>query len=144
MMCRKRKSRILWDKTREQNASMITFAKAVAYELQPIDMSSMVIPPLSEVVEYCTNLIKQAGQRSSRGIQSCTKFLLKRTAKEWAAVITFAIYWKGVVHLHRTLDAGPSVLIITALFIIFSVGLGDTKDGNTLSAYSGEFDSSSF
>jgi len=137
MICRKRKSRQLWDKTREQNASMMTFVKAVAYELQPIDMSSMAIPPLSEVVEYSINLIKQAGQVSSMGIKSFAKFLLRRTAKEWAAAITFVGYWKGVVYLHRTLDAGPSVLIITALVIILSVGLGDTKDGNTsLSAYS--------
>jgi hypothetical protein len=136
MISRKRKSRQLWDKTREQNASMMTFVKAVAYELQPIDMSSMAIPPLSEVVEYSTSLTKQAGQVSSRGLKSFAKFLSRRTAKEWAAAITFVGYWKGVVYLHRTLDAGPSVLMITALVIIFSVGLGDTKDGNTLSAYS--------
>ena len=121
---------------------MMTFVKAVAYELQPIDMSSMAIPPLSEVVEYSTSLTKQAGQVSSRGLKSFAKFLSRRTAKEWAAAITFIGYWKGVVYLHRTLDAGPSVLMITALVIIFSVGLGDTKDGNTLSAYSGEFNSS--
>ncbi len=140
MISRKRQSRQLWDKTKEQNASTMTFVKAIAYELQPIDISGMEIPPLSEVVEYSSSLIKQAGQVSFRSITSFVKFLLRRTAKEWAVAIAFIGYWKGVVYLHRTLDAGPSVLMITALVIIFSVGLGDTKDGNTLSAYSGEFD----
>lgn len=40
------------------------------------------------------------------------------------------------MYLHKEFDAGPVVLILTALLLIFTIGLGDHQDGEALSAYS--------
>lgn len=44
-------------------------------------------------------------------------------------------YYYFLKWIHETLSAGPFVLMITVLIGIFTIGLGDTADGN-LSAYS--------
>lgn len=47
----------------------------------------------------------------------------------------FGYYW-FVRFVHEALDAGPIVLILTALTLIFSIGLSDEENRGGLSAYS--------
>jgi hypothetical protein len=66
------------------------------------------------------------------------EFLQRRSRKQWIGFICLIGYWKLLVFLHRTLDAGPSFLILTALVLIFTIGLGDDSNHGQehLSAYS--------
>jgi hypothetical protein len=49
------------------------------------------------------------------------------------------LYWKFIVWVHGAMDAGPVVLILTALVLIFTIGLKDKSENDSedgLSAYS--------
>jgi hypothetical protein len=46
------------------------------------------------------------------------------------------LYYAFVRWVHYALDAGPIVLIITALIAIFTIGLGDDETNDGVSAYS--------
>ena len=46
------------------------------------------------------------------------------------------VYWRLVIYLHRALDAGPMVLILTSLVGILTFGLGDGGGEDGVSAYS--------
>lgn len=46
------------------------------------------------------------------------------------------VYYYVVRMVHNLLDAGPLMVIVTALVIIFTIGLGDTATRDGVSAYS--------
>ena len=50
--------------------------------------------------------------------------------------MAIALYYVFLRWIHATLDAGPVVLILTALTSIFTVGLSDQANSDGLSAYS--------
>lgn len=70
-------------------------------------------------------------------IPTVVRFIKERPLRHWMIPSILFIYWKLVVYLHEKLDAGPFVLIMTVLVIIFTVGLGDHGDDKeNMSAYS--------
>lgn len=114
--------------------------KAILYELQPIDLMHSelnLIGFLKKVIRY----IKSTYEFGRERIPLVLNFVKSRSQKEWALLVGAIVYWKIVVFLHKSLEAGPSVIIITILIGIFTVGLGDhdsSGNGNEgrLSAYS--------
>jgi hypothetical protein len=57
------------------------------------------------------------------------------TLKQWMIVAGVVCYYGAVRWIHYALEAGPVVIILTALIAIFTVGLGDNENDG-LSAYS--------
>jgi hypothetical protein len=64
------------------------------------------------------------------------KFVRNLTLKHWMIVGAVLLYYAAVRWIHHVLEAGPVVIIVTALVAIFTVGLGDNRDPDGLSAYS--------
>ena len=149
---RKRVSRNLWDKARKPSTSNNTAAatataskamsilKAIIYELQPIDLMHHHSDLRTNIFQGITNTVT----KSIKILPPILTFLQRRSIKEWLSFLFIIGYWKIVVYFHKTLDAGPFIIILTALVIIFTIGLGDNNNdnhqagsnGNNLSAYS--------
>lgn len=136
-----RRSRAIWDETRKPNAKRGALAKAILYELQPIRLPTMDIHSLQScVVKWSINVgfvcrsLVLVWLPSWMGI--VWKFSRNRSVREWSFIGAALAYWKLVVFLHRTLDAGPSFLMLSAIIAIFTIGLGDNSNSGQLSAYS--------
>lgn len=138
---RKPVSRAIWnDVRRAKGVVNMALLKAILYELQPIDLMHSelnLIGFLKKVIRY----IKSTYEFGRERIPLVLNFVKSRSQKEWALLVGAIVYWKIVVFLHKSLEAGPSVIIITILIGIFTVGLGDhdsSGNGNEgrLSAYS--------
>lgn len=143
-------SRSLWDDAKkagvEHGRVNTALLKAILYEIQPIDLmySDLSINALRK--EYCSisklwSKVSHIADFVGDKFPKIVQFVKDRSLKEWAALIGCLLYWKTVVFLHKTLDAGPSIIIITALIAIFTVGLGDHdgnqgENGERVSAYS--------
>lgn len=128
---RKRVSRELWDKARKANKKSFInkhLFKAILYELQPIDViyTNHSLNILS--------IIKSFWKFTIDFSKACWNIGKSVKKIHYLFIVGFIIYWKLVKYLHELLDAGPSILMLTALVLIFTIGLGDSKEG--LSAYS--------
>lgn len=127
---RKRVSRSLWDKARNPNTPNRPLAifKAILYELQPVDF--MHSRGGFQIHEICKT-IKTSSHEFVYQVKNITptvvRVIRETPFRHWMIPSIFFIYWKLVVYLHEKLDAGPVVLIITVLVIIFTVGLGDSS-----------------
>ena len=143
-------SRSLWDDAKkasvEHGRVNTAFLKAILYEIQPIDFMYSDFSMNSFRKEYCSisklrSTVRHTADFVGDKFPKIVQFVKDRSLKEWAVLIGCLLYWKTVVFLHRTLDAGPSIIIITALIAIFTVGLGDHdgnqgENGERVSAYS--------
>lgn len=136
-----RRSRAIWDETRKPNAKRGALVKAILYELQPIRLPTMDVHSLQScVVKWSINVgfvcrsLVLVWLPSWMGI--VWKFSRNRSVREWSFIGAALAYWKLVVFLHRTLDAGPSFLMLSAIIAIFTIGLGDNSNSGQLSAYS--------
>lgn len=132
------RSRVLWDQTNRSSHSKFTswivaWMRAILYELQPIRFSEIdwkfftrTLNRASQAVWYCFKSVPTV-------FRILILFLRKRTL----LVAGIAIYALFVRWIHDTIEAGPIVLMITSLALIFTIGLSD-NDGNEkrLSAYS--------
>ncbi len=135
-MARKRVSRSIWDEARESNAPPTSILRAFLYEVQPVDLTQFDFN-LNYIRHKSVGACQLAVRWLLSFIQCIVKFLYQRSLKEWGFVMVILVYWRVLVYFHQTLDAGPMLLILTALILIFTIGLGDHQDGETLSAYSG-------
>ncbi|GFH47819.1 hypothetical protein CTEN210_04295 [Chaetoceros tenuissimus] len=129
---RKRISRELWDKARKANKKSylnIHLFKAILYELQPIDVLYT-----NHSFENIPSILKSLWAFAASAIKACWKFVKSLKRIHYLSIMGVIFYWKMVKYLHELLDAGPSILILTVLALIFTIGLGDSKEG--LSAYS--------
>ena len=145
----KRVSRKLWDDTRKSPRNYLAIFHAILYELQPLDFmhrredrkNFLLLRFLSFTN---TNINNNSLNDSFLAVRRWTlstawEFLRCRSRKEWLGFICLLGYWKLLVFLHHALDAGPSFLILTALVLIFTIGLGDESQQQGqehLSAYS--------
>lgn len=138
---RKPVSRAIWNDVRKAKGVVnMALLKAILYELQPIDLMHSelnLIGFLKKVIRYTKVTYEFVREK----IPLVLNFVQSRSQKEWALLVGAIVYWKIVVFLHKSLEAGPSVIIITILIGIFTVGLGDhdsSGNGNEgrLSAYS--------
>ena len=132
------RSRVLWDQTIRSRHTKFTswivaWMRAILYEVQPIRFSetdwkffTRTLNRASQAVWYCFKSVPTV-------FRILILFLRKRTL----LVAGIAIYGLFVRWIHDTIEAGPIVLMITSLALIFTIGLSD-NDGNEerLSAYS--------
>jgi len=129
-----RRARSIWE-TRKENAPKTALLKAILYELQPVRFCT-IQPAIANFLQltsyFITKLIPQA-------FKTFFHFLCSRSIRQWLCLLGLVLYWQTVTYFHRLLDAGPIILIITALVIIFTVGLGDNSspdDEGYISPYS--------
>ena len=129
-----KRSRALWDETRD--GGIRAWVRAICYELQPIRLSKsnrkQALATLQTLAQNLISLIL--------GIPHVCKsliiFVANRTLRQWMVVGAVLLYYFFIRWVHETLDAGPVVLILTALTLIFTIGLGDDENRAGLSAYS--------
>ena len=130
---RKRVSRELWDKARKANKKSFInkhLFKAILYELQPMDVIYT-----NHSSDNILSIIKSLWKFTIDFSKACWKFGKRANKIHYLFIVGFLVYWKLVKYLHELLDAGPSILILTALALIFTFGLGDDSSKG-LSAYS--------
>ena len=135
-----KRSRALWDNARRPYANrweaVRPWLRAILYELQPIRSSEL--PAMNGILQC----LRRTGASVWHGIHYQIPVLLRivyaffaqRTQREWSLAVGALLYYVAVRWIHHALDAGPIVLIITALVGIFTIGLGENTDG--ISAYS--------
>jgi len=125
------RSRAIWDEARKQDAPCSAYIRAILYELQPIRFSTLKLDEmLYKVKKFLSQLLK---------LFVCLfENLAKRkwSFNEIKSIIILILYVYGVLYLHRLFDAGPVIVISTALIIIFTIGLSDNPNGDAVSAYS--------
>ena len=141
-----RRARSLWDETRKPHVPRTkALIRAILYELQPIRFSTLNINTgtFSFIRTKTTTLIQKVPKITKSfvtvSLPRLTKislaFLRNRSLRQWACLVAFILYWKIVIYLHDLLHAGPIVMIITVLTIIFTVGLGDDNVGSDEEGY---------
>jgi hypothetical protein len=119
------------------NAPRAALLHAILYELQPIRFSSIDFSAItsslrslwSGSVSFVTDTVPSLW-RGSYGI------VRGMTGRHWLGVGAIVAYYYLVRFVHRILDAGPILVILTALVTIFTIGLGDTATQGGISAYS--------
>lgn len=129
-----KRSRAIWDETK--HGGMRAWVNAICYELQPIRLSKST---REEAVATLVSIVKTISSLILAIPSICKSFLMflsRRTLKQWAIIGAVLVYYWFVRFIHEALDAGPIVLILTALTLIFSIGLSDEENREGLSAYS--------
>lgn len=135
-----KRSRALWDHARRPYSNWkdgcLSWMQAFLYELQPIRMS---LSDFRAWKKRISNLIVNAGdfvtKTTPTGCKILVSFLTRLNRQQWALLAAIVLYYVFVRVVHDVLEAGPIVLILTALGAIFTVGLSD-EETNGLSAYS--------
>lgn len=127
-----KRSRSLWEKARQEK-SLRDYATAILYELQPVRLSTVQ----NQTFNFRHNVLPQLPSQSRKFaaiVWGVTKWLAKFLLCHKTHVIGLLLYYAMVRMIHERLQAGPAVLIVTALVWIFTAGLSDApREG--LSAY---------
>ena len=133
-----KRSRALWDNARRPHghwsAAAVPWCRAVLYELQPVRRSQL--PDMRLVrqrLAATVRLLVQVGL--PRTCQAVTTWIGQRSRREWMWLTAALVYYAAVRWIHSVLEAGPVVLIITALIAIFTIGLSDEGNADGISAY---------
>lgn len=71
--------------------------------------------------------LKQVPWHCWQFLQLIGSFLCQRTLRQWSYVGATLVYAIVVYWVHSTLEAGPIILMMTALVAIFTVGLSDDE-----------------
>ncbi|VEU40797.1 unnamed protein product [Pseudo-nitzschia multistriata] len=129
-----KRSRALWDATRD--GGWRAWAAAICYELQPIRLSKANRKHAVETVESLLRNLLSLVLGIPPVSKSIVLFAASRSPKQWLFLGAVVSYYYFIRWVHETLDAGPAVLILTALTLIFTIGLGDDENQGGLSAYS--------
>jgi Uncharacterized conserved domain (SAYSvFN) len=115
------------------------YVRAILYEIQPIRYS-VFVSSFRSWYRYCVQASLSIIVRCKKWIPDVIKYSIysirSLTLDQWKWIIAIALYYSFVRWIHAALDAGPVVIVLTVLAIIFTVGLSDEKDPNGLSAYS--------
>eukprot|EP00536_Pseudo-nitzschia_multiseries_P008573 jgi/Psemu1/198439/e_gw1.219.40.1 len=129
-----KRSRALWDATTD--GGWRAWVNAICYELQPIRLSKsnreQAVKTLQTLFHNLVSLILGI----PRVCKSVLVFASRRTWKQWMVLGIVVAYYYFIRWVHEALDAGPVVLILTALTVIFTIGLSDDENRGGLSAYS--------
>lgn len=111
---------------------------AILYELQPLRFSQYINSPSAGIIPVGKQIITFLGKVSSFFAGTFLPWtwstLRNLTRQQSLVAASTVIYYLAIRWIHEKLDAGPLVLIITALVAIFTTGLRDKADGE-LSAY---------
>jgi Uncharacterized conserved domain (SAYSvFN) len=135
-----KRSRALWDHARddEHGSRHKSLIRAVLYELQPLRYSEFAAYKASTVQNSRTavsSLYTLCAQSLPSVAKQTVHFSRNMSSSQWKFVAAAIAYYIFVRWIHAVLDAGPVVLIVSALVAIFTVGLSD-EDSDGLSAYS--------
>ena len=152
------RSRALWDNCRSTNVhydetsassthgllswrqyTLSRYLRAILYEIQPIRYS-VLVSNFSDTYRYfsitCSNIFIWSRSWVPHAFNQIMHTVRSLTGNQWKWTIAIALYYVFLRWIHATLDAGPVVLILTALTVIFTVGLSDQTNMDGLSAYS--------
>jgi Uncharacterized conserved domain (SAYSvFN) len=135
-----KRSRALWQRDDDSMAyyGSSAFRNAVIYELQPLRWNEWTSQQ-DWVVAALRSLLKSL-QTTFRRLPAAArvvwKWLNDRTGRQWLYCSAALFYYAAVRYIHYQLEAGPIVIIITALVAIFTVGLSDSRNDGLPSAYS--------
>lgn len=131
------RSRALWDEARMPNAPRAALLHAILYELQPIRFSSIDVSAIaSSLRSLWSGSVSFVTETVPYLLHGSYRILRSMTGRQWMIVGAIVAYYYLVRFVHRLLDAGPILVITTALVTIFTIGLGDTATQDGLSAYS--------
>jgi Uncharacterized conserved domain (SAYSvFN) len=136
------KSRALWDNATGHSPwpqRLQFLLRALLYELQPVRFA-VWRSNSSEGLWWC----RQACGSFVVGCRTWIPYLIRGTVvivsrltwNQWKGIGCIVLYCLFIRWIHRALDAGPLVLIVTTLAMIFTVGLSDDAHRDGLSAYS--------
>eukprot|EP00549_Striatella_unipunctata_P009601 CAMPEP_0118711684 /NCGR_PEP_ID=MMETSP0800-20121206/24260_1 /TAXON_ID=210618 ORGANISM="Striatella unipunctata, Strain CCMP2910" /NCGR_SAMPLE_ID=MMETSP0800 /ASSEMBLY_ACC=CAM_ASM_000638 /LENGTH=254 /DNA_ID=CAMNT_0006616377 /DNA_START=90 /DNA_END=851 /DNA_ORIENTATION=+ len=137
------KSRRLWQKALAPNAPRSAMLKAILYEIQPVRISTLRNGPawVKEQASSAHGIYREIADEVKILLnhEDLKDYMREKTIKwkqhmPWFAI--FMMYAWAVWTVHKWLDAGPMMVIVTLLVMIFTVGLGDRKGDGVMSAYS--------
>ena len=137
-----RRSRVIWDQTTRNDHETVSswilaWIRAILYELQPVRFAEIDWKYFTRTF----NGIAQAGLYCLKCLPTIIRVLAMFVRKQKFLVLSLVLYAYAVRWIHETLDAGPIVLILTTLVLIFTIGLSDNNNNDNnneerLSAYS--------
>lgn len=139
-----KRSRALWDRTRLPHASKkeqwSSLWAALSYELQPFRLHAGWTEDVQRRwISGRHGMVRVLHAVPVVGRRFLTWFMT-RSRREYGMAVGAMVYYLFVRVMHAVLDAGPMVLILTALIAIFTIGLGDNDNNDpengVLSAYS--------
>ena len=134
------RSRALWDRVEwcddDSHLSWRAVGRAIRYELQPV-RGHQIRAWADAVGPILRTLPTQLG----RGVVVTLETLhsgvkLVGPHLDWRYVVGVIVYCGAVRWIHQQLEAGPFVVILTVLALIFTIGLSDEENDGSLSAYS--------
>lgn len=132
-----RRSRVLWNDARRPDGNWTATARAILYELQPIRLSTF---DTARVVTAARSISSTAWQLFGQilpGIVQETGLRVARlTARQWAIAGGVGVYFYIIRIVHKAIEAGPLVILVTLVILMFTIGLGDEDNRDGLSAYS--------
>jgi len=113
----------------------MSYVRAVLYELQPTRFSDIDIPATMLSIRQNASILYNTVSEVTQIVYEFVKHLDRR---EWTMIGAFGIWLYVVRFAHRVLDAGPMAVILSALVLIFTIGLddGDGSNNGGVSAYS--------
>ena len=149
-----KRSRALWDNVRSPTTTtnrLVSWLRAILYELQPIRFSqinsnnnnnnNLLLSWKLLTVTAIRNIAQGSYQLVTHTLPWLVSSLYHHTTKcittkQWLILVAVVLYYYMIRWIHDVLQAGPFVIILTALMGIFTIGLGDTASDDGLSAYS--------
>lgn len=120
---------------------LISLFNAIVYEIQPIRYSVLIVM-LQSLYGTIIALWKDAIEQCQTTLPGRSQQMLCSTIPSvvyhyWKYILSIVLYYYTIRYIHETIHAGPVVLMITILIVIFTVGLDDTtKNSEYISAYS--------
>jgi hypothetical protein len=143
-------ARKLWEETRRVDSTWIDTLRAIIYELQVVRFSTLLYYASNfdiyrkQIVSILHQLILKLYKLSviDGGNALLKMFLTHTTWNNIAWIGGILLYCYTIRVLHRLFYAGPIIIILTAMIIIWTIGLQDndnnkkTGGGVFLSAYS--------
>lgn len=129
----------LWEESRRptntKQQTLRAYINAICYELQPFRFASI---KWSQSYYKWKNFFQKLVTETLPWLCGvATRVIRNLTLKQWLWIGGILLYYAAVRIIHELLDAGPIVMILTALVVIFTIGLGDDSDNeNRVSAYS--------
>ena len=132
-----KRSRALWDEARD-NGGLRAWISVICYEMQPIRFAEVTnnggeLVSSFQIIAY--RIIDLISVDIPQVSKSLFLFVINRTFKQWMILGLFILYYYFVKWVHEKIDAGPFVVILTSLTLIFTIGLSDEKNSG-ISAYS--------
>jgi Uncharacterized conserved domain (SAYSvFN) len=128
-----------FDLRQQYGDTLRRYLRAILYEIQPIRYS-ICVTNFSGGYHYLIDVGSGAIIWGRKWIPNTCNLIIncvgQLTWEQWKWIAAIAIYYVFLRWIHAALDAGPVVIIFTALTVIFTVGLSDQTDKNGLSAYS--------